>query len=132
MPEGIYLDALKLEPKELAIRMSEVIKDKNKYYEFFKWHGNYSFHLTGEDSYLREVCGLCELLNNNVLMNQTTIVSNISKWWNEESPFLKVTSKPVFWNRNEEHLKLLLDEEEVHDTGVHGFVSKLYNLVFGS
>lgn len=129
IPEGIYLDALSLGPKELAKRMSEIINDTYKYSQFFKWHGYYTFHLSSDDMYQREVCGLCELLNNNVLMNQTTIVRNITQWWNEESPVLNATSNIPKWGDEDSFLDFILDEEE--DTSVKGFVSQLYNLVFG-
>lgn len=131
MPDGIYLDALKLGPQELATKMSEIIADKHKYYDFFRWHNYYDFNLTSEDDYHREVCGLCKLLNNGVLMNQTTIMRNISKWWNETSPVLPQKSAPAMWHENKE-IKLEFDEEEIHDTGVNGFMLKLFNRVFGS
>lgn len=86
MPDGIYLDALSLGPAELARRMTEIIANRNKYYEFFKWHGYYSFHDTEEDLYKREVCALCELLNNKTLMQQSIVFTNLSQWWNEDFP----------------------------------------------
>lgn len=86
MPDGIYLDALRLGPVELARTMNEIINDTNKYYDFFRWHGYYSFHDTEEDLFKREVCALCELLNNKTLMQQSTVFSNLSLWWNEDFP----------------------------------------------
>lgn len=125
MPEGIYLDALSLGPIELAIKMSKLITNTKKYLNFFKWHRYYTYHLTSDDSYHREVCGLCELLNNNVLMSQTTIVSNVSQWWNEESP-VAITTKSN-WGDSPD-IELILDDEE--DTNDNGIMSKLYNFLF--
>lgn len=84
MPEGIYLDANVLEPDELAKRINEIIKDKNRYYEFFKWHEHYSFHFTGENLFNEELCRLCAFLNN--CRNQTSIFEFIAEWWNEDQP----------------------------------------------
>lgn len=120
MPKGIYLDAKRLGPERLAKRMTEIIKDQEAYHKFFKWHGYYSFHFTGEDQFFREICGLCELLNNKTRMKQISIWHNIVEWWNEPRP---ATRAP--WH-------LILDDKEVGETGVQGFVLKLYNYVFGS
>lgn len=121
MPKGTYLDAKRLGPERLAKRMNEIIKDKDAYHKFFKWHGYYSFHFTGEDQFHREICGLCELLNNKTLMKQTSIWHNIVQWWNEPRP---ATRAP--W-----HL-ILDDDTEISETGVKGFAIKLYNYVFES
>lgn len=86
MPDGMYLDALSLGPEELAKRMNEIINDRNTYYDFFKWHGHYSFHNSDEDVYRREVCALCELLNNETVMEQSTVFNDLNLWWNEEHP----------------------------------------------
>lgn len=120
MPKGIYLDATRLGPKTLSKRMDEIMKDKETYHSFFKWHEYYSFHFTGEDQFYREICGLCELLNNKTKMKQTSIWHNIVEWWNELPP---TTRAP--WH-------LILDEKEVTETGLQGFAHKLYNYVFGS
>lgn len=128
MPEGIYLDALSLEPAELAITISEIINDIENYYEFFKWHGYYSFHFTGEDAFHREVCGLCELLNNKSRMNQTTVFSNITHWWNEENPTIHGTIGNEYFS--DVRIELILNEEDVHETGVKELMSKLYKYVF--
>lgn len=84
MPNGIYLDANDLAPDKMAETMNEIINDKKKYYEFFKWHDHYSFHSTGEDIFRREICGLCAYLNNS--KNQTGILDNIAMWWNVDLP----------------------------------------------
>lgn len=118
MPKGTYLDAKKLGPERLAKRMNEIIKDENAYHDFFKWHGYYSFHFTGEDHFHREICGLCELLNNKTRMKQTNIWHNIVQWWNEPPP---ATRAP--WD-------LILDDKVVSETGVEGLAIKLYNYVF--
>ncbi|XP_026332823.1 alpha-(1,3)-fucosyltransferase C-like [Hyposmocoma kahamanoa] len=120
MPKGIYLDAGRLGPERLAKRMNEIMNDEEKYYEFFKWHGYYSFHDTVEDRYHREICGLCDLLNNKTRMKQTSIWHNLIQWWNVPFP----ATRPE-WH-------LVLDDDDVVDTGIQGFANKLYNYVFES
>lgn len=84
MPEGIYLNANILEPYQMANKMIEIINDKNKYYEMFKWHSYYSFQFSGKDRYSAEICRLCAFLNKS--MNQTSTYKYIADWWNEDQP----------------------------------------------
>lgn len=84
MPEGIYLDANILGPDKMAETMIQIINDKNKYYDFFKWHEHYTFHSSSEDRYSREICTFCAFLNNN--KNKTNILNSVAQWWNEEWP----------------------------------------------
>lgn len=118
MPKGIYLDGNKLGPERLAKQMDRIINDMEQYYEFFKWHGYYSFHVAYEDRYQREVCALCELFNNKTRMNTISIWHNIVEWWNVPFP----ATRPA-WH-------LVLDEEDLTDKGVQGFADKLYNYLF--
>lgn len=84
MPKGIYLDANVLTPGKMAETMNKIINDRNKYYDFFKWHDHYSFHFSGEDRYNGEICRFCSFLNNS--KNKTSTYLNITEWWNEGSP----------------------------------------------
>lgn len=76
----MYLDAVALGVDELARKMNEIIKDKNKYYDFFKWHRYYSFHATNESEETDEVCALCAFLNNDNQINKSREHS-IREWW---------------------------------------------------
>lgn len=84
MPEGIYLNARHLDPEELAKTMNEIIYNKTKYYDFFKWHRYYSFHNPEDSGYNDEICTLCAMLNNVIQMNRTSTYSSIASWWNED------------------------------------------------
>lgn len=102
MPQGIYLDATILTPEEMANTMNDVIKNTSKYYEYFKWHDHYSFHFSGENRFSAEVCRLCTFLNNETLMNQTSVYDNMSEWWYEEWPTwptatpVSIITEPVY------------------------------------
>lgn len=121
MPDGIYLDARILGPAKLAREMVDIIYNKKRYYEFFKWHEHYSFHNTGEDDYHHEICGLCDLLNNKTVMDLNT-VRRTNLWWNE---WYDGIPDPTGGN-----LELLLDEEKPKSAGVAGLVSDIYKYVF--
>lgn len=82
MPDGIYLNARILGPAKLAKEMIDIIYNKTRYYDFFRWREHYSFHHVGENQYYNEICGLCEMLNNQTLMEKKT-VRHTNLWWNE-------------------------------------------------
>lgn len=75
------MDASNLQVEELAKQMNEIINDPQRYYDFFRWHGHYTF----DDTLHRySVCELCYFLNN---LNGTAHVrKNILKWWNVPRP----------------------------------------------
>lgn len=128
MPEGIYLDALRLKPAELAMTMSKMMNDTYTYYDYFRWHEYYSFHFTGEDSFHREVCGLCELLNNKSRMHQTTVFNNLTQWWNEESPtFTDKVKKQYFFS---DVIPNLILEADFYEPSANDLMTGLYNFVF--
>lgn len=80
MPDGMYLDAFALGEEKLAKMMNDIISDKNKYYEYFKWHRYYSFHATNENADTDEICALCAFLNNGNGIKKTRELS-IGDWW---------------------------------------------------
>lgn len=123
MPNGIYINARTMEPGKLAEQMMDIIRDRKKYHDFFKWHGYYSFHSTSESRFHYEICGLCEYLNNKTKMNQKNIYrTNI--WWNE---WYNGPPAP-----HEGQMSLIIDEEKSNSTGIAGIVSNIYNYIFDS
>lgn len=110
MPEGIYLDASVLDPFNMAARITDIINDKNKYYEFFKWHEYYSYHFSGENRYSAELCRFCAFLNNS--MNKTSTYKNITEWWNEFSPAWP-TAKYVPMRYTDPAASITLDQNKV-------------------
>lgn len=82
MPDGIYLNARELNPKDLAYEMNRIISNKEKYYDFFKWHRHYAFHGTTEDSHTTHVCDLCAFINVMIERNETKVYDDIALWYN--------------------------------------------------
>lgn len=81
MPKGMYLDANIVEPEEMARIMNDTIHDKNKYYEFFKWHGYYSFHSPNESTDTDEICAFCAFLNDETHKYKRSVYKSITAFW---------------------------------------------------
>lgn len=123
MPDGIYLNARTLGPAKLAKEMIDIIYNKTRYYDFFRWHEYYSFHHIIENQYYNEICGLCEMLNNKTVMEKQS-VRHTNLWWNEwyNGPPAEAQSA----------MQLLLDEEKPKSAGVARFAADIYNYIFNS
>lgn len=121
MPDGIYLDARSLGPAELAKEMIDIMYNKTRYYDFFRWHGYYSFHYTGENDFHYEICGLCDILNNQTRIKEKTVIRT-NLWWNEWYYGIPDTTEGL--------IRLIIDEEKPKSSGVSGLVSNIYNYLF--
>ncbi|XP_061719662.1 alpha-(1,3)-fucosyltransferase C-like [Cydia pomonella] len=82
MPDGIYLHAGKIKPPNLAKEMNEIIKDKDRYYSFFKWRNHYSYHNKEEAPDSDALCRMCEMLHDQTLVEKETVYKDFRKWWN--------------------------------------------------
>lgn len=84
MPDGIYLNARTLGVQGLAEEMASIILDQQRYFDFFKWHGYYTYsdtyNLESNDTYT--VCNVCAKLNKLIQGSRSTIYTNITNWWN--------------------------------------------------
>lgn len=79
LPDGIYLHGRLLGAEKLAKMMIETINDKQRYYEFFKWHAYYSFHDIDVDNQRHDgLCDLCALANNKTRRP----LKYLTKFWN--------------------------------------------------
>lgn len=92
MPDGIYLNANLIGEEQMASKMNELIHDKEKYYDFFKWHGYYSYHDVTESADSNRLCGLCAFLNNMTMRSQRRVYTHLTQWWNEDK-----VDNPIFW-----------------------------------
>ncbi|KAJ8729961.1 hypothetical protein PYW07_016999 [Mythimna separata] len=85
MPEGIYVTAEQTRIRELAEEMVDIINDKQKYYDFFKWHNHYSYHELRDSRDTDAYCKLCALVNNQEKYLTTSIYEDFTKWWTPEN-----------------------------------------------
>ncbi|KAJ8728288.1 hypothetical protein PYW08_016673 [Mythimna loreyi] len=82
MPEGMYLNARTVPEKELVQKMVDIINNKEKYYDFFKWHNHYTYHNIDETPESDTYCNFCKKVNDPDFMNQITVRKDLVRWWN--------------------------------------------------
>ncbi|XP_047995886.1 alpha-(1,3)-fucosyltransferase C-like [Leguminivora glycinivorella] len=82
MPDGIYLHGGEIMPSDLAKEMNDIIKDKDRYYNFFKWRNHYSYHPREEAPDSDGLCRICEMLHDETLVTKETVHKDIRNWWN--------------------------------------------------
>lgn len=85
MPDGAYLDARKLDVKELVQRMVDAIKNNQTYYNFFKWRNHYSYHYLLKSLDTNTFCKFCKKINKLNIVNTSSILdnhTNFLQWWN--------------------------------------------------
>lgn len=83
MPNGIYLDARALGPAKLAKEINDIIKDKNRYYDFFKWRQYYRYDASSDNADSDSICALCTALNKAARSNERRVYARFREWWNE-------------------------------------------------
>lgn len=83
MPTGSYLNAFILNAGDLAREISDSIKSKDKYYNFFKWHSYYSYHPPAESADTDPLCKFCAFLNNASTRHRRRVYERFTQWWNE-------------------------------------------------
>lgn len=83
MPDGIYLDGNILSEETLAEKINELIQDKQKYYDYFRWHQYYNYQFTAESGDTDPLCSFCAFLNDESNRNKRRVYARFDKWWNE-------------------------------------------------
>lgn len=134
MPDGIYFDVTKFTEGELASKMNELIQDKEKYYDMFKWHDYYSYHSIAESGETDPLCAFCAFLNDDSRRIKRRVYARFTDWWNnlimandtiveyeDSGPKIKsyFSFKPAKLERIAVTASLL--------NGVNDFVDKIYN-----
>lgn len=85
LPPGSYLDANELTPEELAKTIHSIINDKEKYYNFFRWHKYYSYGHIYDSTETDDYCVFCALLNDYIKIGERSSYTHFARWWNEPS-----------------------------------------------
>ncbi|XP_026763785.2 alpha-(1,3)-fucosyltransferase C-like isoform X2 [Galleria mellonella] len=80
VPPGAYLNARELGPEKLAKAMDEIIKNKTRYYDFFRWRNHFVYE---ETIGTIDGCNICTALNDQEKFNTYSLYENFRKWWNE-------------------------------------------------
>jgi hypothetical protein len=81
MPDGIYLNAREMGVQRLAIKINELIQDKEQYANYFRWKKYYSYHGLHETPETNEYCRICALLNDEKKVLTTSFIENFKDWW---------------------------------------------------
>ncbi|KAJ8728289.1 hypothetical protein PYW08_016674 [Mythimna loreyi] len=82
MPEGIYLNARTVPAKELVKKIVDIMNNKEKYYDFFRWHNHYTYSNIDEAPESDTYCNFCKKINDPDFMNRKTVKKYLARWWN--------------------------------------------------
>ncbi|KAJ8728292.1 hypothetical protein PYW08_016677 [Mythimna loreyi] len=94
MPEGSYLNVQSQSIEALVKKMMEIMNDKQKYYDYFRWTNHYSYHHPEEFPETDYYCEFCRKINDYKSLTQTRYL-NFNKWWNPNTKKNKMTSKSL-------------------------------------
>lgn len=75
------MDARELGQVRLAYEINDIIQNKTKYYDFFRWHRYYTLHDPSETPETDEICGFCAFLNMNKNAQKTSVYENFAGYW---------------------------------------------------
>ncbi|XP_053607599.1 alpha-(1,3)-fucosyltransferase C-like [Plodia interpunctella] len=81
MPDGMYLNARTLGPKALAKQIDLLIRNPDKYADYFRWKNHYSYHGRHESPDTDDICAFCKLLNDEDKFRENSVVGNFREWW---------------------------------------------------
>lgn len=79
MPYGIYLDGNILSEEKVAEKINEAIQDKQKYYDYFRWHQYYTYQFTAESGDTDPLCSFCAFLNDESKRNQRRVYARFDQ-----------------------------------------------------
>lgn len=85
MPNGMYLNANVLGPQKLASIIKNAVRNKEKYYDFFKWHRYYSFNDPSDTAESDEICAFCAILNKKNRTGETSVYTHITNFWQADN-----------------------------------------------
>nr|XP_053611515.1 alpha-(1,3)-fucosyltransferase C-like [Plodia interpunctella] len=81
LPPGSYLNARELGPKQLAKTMEEIIKNRTRFYDYFRWRNHFRYKARG---LLNEICNICTALNDDKKAKNYYHLNIFRRWWNEQ------------------------------------------------
>lgn len=123
MPKGMYLDARTLGPKKTAKKMSKAIRNRDLYYNFFRFHRYYAFHAAHDNPVTNPICILCATLNDQQQRDERRVYANFTQWWNEIRPRENLKDFLVYYNitndsSSNNHPKIYVENPNKYATNV--------------
>lgn len=94
----MYIDARVIGPRRTAKKMSRLIRNRELYYNYFKFHNHYVFHAPHDSLATDPVCNLCALLNDKRLRNERRVYALLTQWWNGVQPGETTEDPIVYYN----------------------------------
>lgn len=110
MPDRIYLNGNTLSEDIVAEKINEAIQDKQKYYDYFKWHRYYTYYFTDARNDTDPLCSFCTLLNDDSIRNQRRVYAHFDKWWNDSQN--KTENIIVKYDDSGPHIKSIVTYRE--------------------
>lgn len=131
----MYLDARILGPKKTAKKMSKAIRNRNLYYDFFRFHRYYRFHAAHDNPITNPICVFCAALNDKLRRDERKVYVYFTHWWNEIPPGETPQEILVYYNISKDsHVRPKLHIENPNkyatneeDDKKDGLLSKLFN-----
>ncbi|XP_013141472.1 PREDICTED: alpha-(1,3)-fucosyltransferase C-like isoform X2 [Papilio polytes] len=81
LPPDTYLDARLMTPEDIASTVDRLMRSPEEYRKYFRWKSYYTYR---DPSDTDSVCAVCELLNNESIMQQHTVYNEFRAWWNPD------------------------------------------------
>lgn len=85
MPDGTYLQVQTHNVKEIVKQMVDIINNKQKYFDYFRWTNHYSYHNGCEFPETDYYCEFCRKINDANLVAQRSTLHNFKQWWNHNT-----------------------------------------------
>lgn len=141
MPDGVYLNGNFLNEEDIAAKINEAIQDKQKYYNYFRWHRYYTYQFIEDVGENDPLCEFCALLNNEASRNERRVYAGFTKWWNENDNHKDMEGIIVKYEDSAPHIKSFIsyrqkkiemapDETPSALEGVNNFVGDVLNYYF--
>lgn len=122
--------------------MNDIIHDKQKYYDFFRFHRYYTFHAVAESADTDPLCAFCAFINDDSRRNQRRTYAQFSKWWHKNGDQKDETENIIVTYENSApHIKAIITyrykdiktEESVTPSAIESvgnFVDDIINYYF--
>lgn len=128
MPDGIYINGNILTEVEVAEKINAAIQDKQKYYDYFRWHRYYTYRFTGEIGDKDPLCEFCAFLNDESNRNHRRVYAGFSKWWNEDGNHKDMDGIIVKFEDSAPYIKSVVSYRNKKEIGTEDVVSTLEQL----
>lgn len=137
----MYIDARSLGPEKTAKKMSRAIRNRDLYYNFFRFHRYYAFHAAHDYPVTNPICVFCAMLNDKRRRDERRVYANFTQWWNEVRAGESHKDPIVYYNITKDSLmnKIYLENPNKYASNVtlpddknSPLLTQLFDRYFGS